>query len=54
MKVLEVVEMIQIVEKAKMNLENLYNISDSESYRAELEALIDDINDVILTMDQVV
>lgn len=54
MKVLEVDEMIQIVEKAKQNLENLYNTSDSESTRVELEALIDDMNDVILTMDQVI
>jgi len=54
MKVLEVGEMVEIVEKAKLQLETLYNTSDSESYRAELEALINDMNDVIFTMDQVI
>lgn len=45
-------DVLETVEDAKMQLETLYDISDSETYRAQISILIDKIDKVIICLKQ--
>jgi hypothetical protein len=53
MNILECDEMSDVVTQALIAVEHLYNISDSQLYRSELESLTAKLEDTIYTLDQV-